>query len=63
MLPLDAGQELRDGLAAREGGDEPAGRILGFTYDDLMRYHGPGFPGGVAHAFKVLERGLPLLDP
>jgi len=28
-----------------------------------MKYHGPGSPGGVAHAFKVLERALPLLDP
>ena len=26
-----------------------------------MRYHGPRSPGGVAIAFKVLERGLPLL--
>ncbi|MEA2125203.1 MAG: hypothetical protein QOI80_1985 [Solirubrobacteraceae bacterium] len=26
-----------------------------------MRYHGPGSPGGVAIAFKVLERALPLL--
>ena len=28
-----------------------------------MRYHGPGSPGGVAHAFKVLELALPLLEP
>jgi len=28
-----------------------------------MRYHGHGSPGGVAHAFKVLERALPLLEP
>ncbi|MCA1709465.1 MAG: hypothetical protein LC808_41765 [Actinobacteria bacterium] len=28
-----------------------------------MRYHGPGSPGGVAHAFKVMERVLPLLEP
>ncbi len=28
-----------------------------------MKFHGPGSPGGVAHAFKVLERALPLLDP
>src|SRR4051794_27505330 len=27
-----------------------------------MRYHGARSPGGVAHAFKVLERALPLLD-
>jgi hypothetical protein len=38
------------------------GRRIAFTFEDLMRYHGPGSPGGVAHAFKVLERALPLLD-
>ncbi|UTI64403.1 hypothetical protein NBH00_24080 [Paraconexibacter antarcticus] len=37
------------------------GTVLAFTFADLMRFHGPGAPGGVAHAFKVLERGLPLL--
>ena len=37
------------------------GTRLSFTFADLMRYHGPGSPGGVAHAYKVLERGLPLL--
>jgi hypothetical protein len=36
---------------------------LVFSLEDLMRYHGPGSPGGVAHAFKVLERALPLLEP
>ncbi len=39
------------------------GSILAYTFEDLMRYHGPGSPGGVAHAFKVLERVLPLLEP
>lgn len=39
------------------------GRLLGYTFQDLMNYHGPQAPGGVAHAFKVLERALPLLDP
>ena len=39
------------------------GRLLSFSFDDLMKYHGPGSPGGVAQAFKILERGLPLLDP
>ena len=39
------------------------GRVLAFSFEDLMRYHGPGSPGGVAHGFKVLERALPLLDP
>jgi hypothetical protein len=37
------------------------GQALAFTFADMMRYHGPGSPGGVAHAFKVLERALPLL--
>lgn len=39
------------------------GRLLEFSFEDLMRYHGPHSPGGVAHAFKVLERALPLLEP
>jgi hypothetical protein len=42
---------------------EDAGRRLVFAFEDLMRYHGPGSPGGVAHAYKVLERALPLLSP
>jgi hypothetical protein len=36
---------------------------IGFSLQELMKYHGPGSPGGVAHAFKVLERALPLLEP
>jgi hypothetical protein len=39
------------------------GRSLVFTPEDLARYHGPGSPAGVALAFKVLERALPLLSP
>lgn len=39
------------------------GTVIGFTVDDVMKYHGPGFPGGVAHAVKVLERALPALSP
>ena len=39
------------------------GRLLSFSLDDLMKYHGPGSPGGVAQAFKILQRALPLLDP
>jgi hypothetical protein len=39
------------------------GRRIAFTFEDILRYHGPGSPGGAAHAFKVLERALPLLDP
>jgi hypothetical protein len=39
------------------------GRRIAFSFEDVLRYHGHGSPGGAAHAFKVLERGLPLLDP
>ena len=39
------------------------GRHIAFSFDDMLGYHGGGSPGGVAHAFKVLERALPLLDP
>ena len=39
------------------------GQPIAFSFDDMLRYHGGGSPGGVAHAFKVLERALPLLNP
>jgi hypothetical protein len=37
------------------------GALIEISFADLMRFHGPGSPGGVAIAFKVLERALPLL--
>jgi len=40
-----------------------SGRLLSFSYEDMILYHGPGSPGGVAHAFKVMERAFGLLDP
>ena len=46
-------------MAALELSD--AGRPVRFTFEDMLRYHGTGSPGGVAHAYKVLERALPLL--
>ena len=39
------------------------GHPIAFSFDDMMSYHGRAAPGGVAHAFKVLERALPLLEP
>lgn len=39
------------------------GQSIEFSFDDMMRYHGPGSPGGVAHAFKILERAFALLEP
>ncbi|MET3924817.1 hypothetical protein [Devosia sp. 2618] len=38
-----------------------AGQELTYGFADLARYHGFGFPGGVAHSFKVMQRALPLL--
>ncbi len=38
-----------------------SGREVSFSFADMVNYHGGGSPGGVAHAFKVLERSLPLL--
>jgi hypothetical protein len=40
-----------------------AGQILSCSYEEITKYHGPGSPGGVAHAFKVMERAWPLLSP
>ena len=37
--------------------------VLGYAVDDLMRFHGGSSPAGVAIAYKVLERALPLLSP
>lgn len=37
------------------------GQIKTFSFEEMLKYHGPDFPGGVAHAYKVLERALPLL--
>lgn len=39
------------------------GRELRYGWDDLVRYHGYGFPGGVAHALRVLQRALPIISP
>ncbi len=36
-------------------------REISFSFQDMLNYHGGGSPGGVAHAFKVLERALPVL--
>jgi hypothetical protein len=39
------------------------GRELAFSFEDMLRYNGHRSPGGVAHAFKVLQRALPELEP
>jgi len=37
------------------------GRPIEYTYADLVKYHGYGYLGGVALAFKALQSALPLL--
>lgn len=39
-----------------------SGHTMEFAFEDLLKYHGPHFPGEVAHAFKVMELAFPLLD-
>lgn len=39
------------------------GRTIAFSFQDMLKYHGPGSPGGVATAFKVLQRAFGLLSP
>ena len=33
------------------------------SFDDLLKYHGRSSIAGLAHAFKAMERGFPLLSP
>jgi len=39
------------------------GQRITFTFDDVMRYHGVHSPGGVAVAFKAMQRGFAILFP
>jgi hypothetical protein len=39
------------------------GRTIAYSFEDMLKYHGPGSPGGVAVAFKVLQRAVALLSP
>lgn len=49
---------MTDSLTVQENGQS-----LTYTIADLTRYHGFGFPGGVAHAFKAMQRALAVLSP
>jgi hypothetical protein len=42
---------------------EDGRRTIAFTFDDMMRYHGPHSPAGVAMAFKVMQRAFDQLSP
>lgn len=36
---------------------------LAFSFEDMLRYSGPGSPAGVALAFKAMELAFPMLEP
>lgn len=40
-----------------------SGKRATFSFEEMLKYHGPDFPGGVAHSFKVMERAFPVLEP
>jgi hypothetical protein len=42
---------------------EERGSTITFTFDDMMRYHGPHSPAGVAMAFKAMQRAFAVLSP
>ncbi|MGX9791044.1 hypothetical protein [Mycobacterium sp. MMS18-G62] len=39
------------------------GQTLTFTFDDMLRFHAGNSPGGVAMAFKVMQRAFGVLSP
>jgi len=49
---------MTDLVAARE-----RGQVLRFGFDDLIKYHSPGSPAGVAVAFKAMELAFAALSP
>lgn len=36
------------------------GAPITITFEDLLKYHGKGFPGGVVHALKAMQAAFPL---
>lgn len=39
-----------------------SGKLLTFTFKDILTYHGGGFPGGVVHGLKAMQAAFPLLS-
>lgn len=48
---------MPDKITVRENGND-----LTFTFDDILAYHGGGFPGGVVHGLKAMQAAFPLLS-
>ena len=49
---------MADVIQVLEEGDPVA-----FSFSEMLRYSGPGSPGGVALGFKVMELAFALLEP
>ncbi|MDP9071607.1 MAG: hypothetical protein M3N68_10090 [Actinomycetota bacterium] len=39
------------------------GASVAFSFQEMLRYSGPGSPGGVALGLKMMERAFALLEP
>lgn len=39
------------------------GTAVAFSFQEMLRYSGPGSPGGVALGLKMMERAFVLLEP
>ncbi|TPW28557.1 hypothetical protein FJU08_17275 [Martelella alba] len=48
---------MHDTITVCENGTE-----LTFSFDDILAYHGGGFPGGVVHGLKAMQAAFPLLS-
>ncbi|MBN7775096.1 hypothetical protein JYP49_05095 [Nitratireductor aquimarinus] len=48
---------MHDKITVLESGTE-----LTFTFDQLLTFHGGGFPGGVVHGLKAMQAAFPLLS-
>ncbi|MEV0542165.1 hypothetical protein [Nocardia salmonicida] len=40
-----------------------SGTPIEISFTDLMKYHGPHFPGGVAHAYCAMRHAVAVLGP
>ncbi len=50
-------------MTARTIEVQEQGTTVPFSFDEMLRYSGPGSPGGVALGFKMMERAFAVLDP
>lgn len=48
---------MSDTITVRENGLD-----LTFSFNDIMTYHGGGFPGGVAHGLKAMQAAFAVLS-